>query len=205
MDGYLICNIFRNVAINQREENFLESEYFILATLSFLSKNKEKIYINQNSKLIGFYYYLQLGIDISFKYLSIILFFSLYEGYDSIANHEVDIEFLSYFFVICSELLICGILSLNFLSFYRESILSNYYFIIFLDFFLLYIIFLIFLSSSNFSMDILSITHFIRNEEVMDCYTDKIKLYLLLSIISDFIGTILFNWIVMKIFSIFIK
>ena len=54
-------------------------------------------------------------------------------------------------------------------------------------------------------MDILSITHFIRNEEVMDCYTDKIKLYLLLSIISDFIGTILFNWIVMKIFSIFIK
>ena len=205
MDGYLICNIFRNVAINQREENFLESEYFILATLSFLSKNKENIYINQNSKLIGFYYYLQLGISISFKYFSIILFFSLYEGYDSIANHEVDIEFLSYFFVICSELLICGILSLNFLSFYRESILSNYYFIIFLDFFLLYIIFLIFLSSSNFSMDILSITHFIRNEEVMDCYTDKIKLYLLLSIISDFIGTILFNWIVMKIFSIFIK
>ena len=62
-----------------------------------------------------------------------------------------------------------------------------------------------FLNSSNYSYDLLSITKFLYNENIIDCYTDKNRLFLFISIIFDFIGTVLFNFATYLIFSIFIK
>ena len=91
-------------------------------------------------------------------------------------------------------------MSFNFMSFYRESALTNYSLIIFIDLYFLYVIFLVFLNSSNFSLDILSITKFIHNEHVMDCFSDKNQLYLLGVLVFDLVGTFLFNFITMLIF-----
>ena len=49
--GYILCCNLRNVDINQGEINFLELEYFLLATLSFVSKTKDNNYLDQNSRL----------------------------------------------------------------------------------------------------------------------------------------------------------
>ena len=133
------------------------------------------------------------------------MFCILFRGDILLEDHPLDMEFLSFFFVLCIEFLICGILSFNFISFYKESALSNFFLVIIIDIFLVYMILLIFLNSSNYSTDILSITKFIHNENIMDCYTDKNKLYLFFSIIFDFIGTIFFNFVTYLIFSIFIK
>ena len=205
LNGYILCCILRKVTINTGEINFLEIEYFILATLSFLSKTKENIYINQNSKLLNFYYYLQLGENIAFKLLGILLFCILFRGDLLLDNHELDMEFLSYFFVLTIEFLICGILSFSFISFYKESALSNIYLIIFINIYLIYLALLIFLNSSNYSKDVLNITKFIYNERIMDCFSDKNKSYLLVSILFDFFGTVLFNLITFLIFNCFIK
>ena len=148
----------------------MEIEFFILATLSFLGKTKENIYTNQNSNLLNFYYYLQLGENISFKILGFLLFALIFEKDYSFDDHDVDKEFLSYFFVLCTEFLICGILSFNFISFYKESAFNNFYLIFFILVFFLNILFLLFTNSSNYSRDLFSITKFIYNEKIMDSF-----------------------------------
>ena len=205
LNAYLLCCILRNVIINQGEINFLEIEYLILATLSFLSKTKENIYINQNSKLLNFYYYLQLGENIAFKLLGIFLFCLLFRGDTSFDEHLLDREFLSYFFVLNIEFLICGIIAFSFVSFYKESALSNFYLIVFINVYLIYIVLLLFFNSSNYSSDVLSITHFIRNEKIMDCFSDKNKSYLLVSLLFDFLGTVIMNLITYLIFNFLVK
>ena len=206
LNGYILCCLLRNVIINQGEINFLEIEYFLLATLSFLSKTKENIYINQNSKLLNFYYYLQLGENIAFKFLSIFIFCSFFHGDDaSFVQHLLDMDFLSYYFVLNIEFLICEILSFSFISFYRESFFSNYYLIVLINIYLIYIMLLLFFASSNYSIDILSITHFVRNEKIMDCFSDKNRSYLLLSLLFDFFGTIIMNLVTYLIFNYLIK
>ena len=200
LEGYLLCSLIRNVDINEGELNFLEIEFFILATLSFLSKTKEDNYINQNSKLLNFYYYLQLGENVVFKLLGFIIFCLLYKGNSQIDSHLLDSEFNSYLFVLIIEFLIGGILSFNFVSFYRESVLTNYYLIITIDIFLIYLILLVFLNSSNYSMDILSITKFNRDENIMDCFSDRNRIVLLIAILFDFFGTLFVNWLTFIIF-----
>ena len=114
-------------------------------------------------------------------------------------------EFLSYFFVLCIEFLICGILAFSFESFYRESAFSNFYLIVFVNIYLLYIVLLLFFNSSNYSSDVLSITHFIHNEKIMDCFSDKNKSYLLVSLLFDFLGTVIMNLITYLIFNFLVK
>ena len=205
LNGYILCCISRNVYINKGEINFLEIEFFILTTLSYLGKPKENIYLKQNSRLYSCYYYLQFFENIFFRFLTVYIFCLFYKGDDTIDWHSLDLEFLSYFFVLMSELLICGILSFNFISFFRESVFSNFYLIIAIEIYLIYLVLLTFLTSSNFSNDILNITHFLKLEKIIDCFTDKNRLYLFVSILFDFFGTLIFNWVTYQIFNLIIN
>ena len=137
--------------------------------------------------------------------LSVFIFCVIYEGDFQIDYNLLNIEFQNYAFVLVIELLICGILSINFISFYRESIISNYYLIIAIVIYLFYLIILIFLTSSNYNLDLLSITNFMKTENLMDAFTDKNKLYLFLTLFFDFFGTLLINWLIMITFNIFMK
>ena len=125
--GYILCCNLRNVDINQGEINFLELEYFILATLSFVCKTKDNNYLDQNSRILDCYYYIQLGENILFKLLGILLFCYLFKGNLENKKHLLDLEFLSYFFTLSIEFLIGGILSFNFmyLTFFSFIILSK--------------------------------------------------------------------------------
>ena len=205
LNGYILCSVIKNVTINLGEINFLEIEYFILATLSFLGKIKENIYTNQNSRLLNFYYYLQLGENIAFKIFGFVLFALIFEKDYSLDDHSLDKEFLSYFFALCIEFLICGILSFSFISFYKETALNNFYLIVFIMVYLIYLLLLLFINSSNYSRDIMSITNFIHNESIMDCFSDRNRLFLLISLLFDFLGTVLMNMITFVIFNCLIN
>ena len=206
LSGYILCCLFRTVSISIGELNFLEFEYFILTTLSFLGKTKTgDIYFNQSSKVLNCYYFLQLFENIIFKVIAIIWFFSAFKGDDVLDNHLVNLDFVSYFFVLSFEFLICGILNLNLSSFNTESGCSNKYLIFFINIYLIYMIILVCLNSSNYSNDIFSITNFVSNEKIMDSFADNDKLYLLLALIIDVFFTFLFNRITYLIFHKFLK
>ena len=205
LNGYLLCCILRNVHIKQDHINFLEIEFFILTVFSFFGKIKENIKLIQNSKILNRYYYFQLGENLIFKMLSVFIFCVIYEGDFQIDYNLLNIEFQNYAFALVIEFLICGILSINFISFYRESIISNFYLIIVIVIYLFYLITLILLTSSNYNLDLLSITNFMKTENLMDAFTDKNRLYLLISLLFDFFGTLLTNWLTLIIFNIFMK
>ena len=205
LNGYILCSLIRNVTINDGELNFLEIEYFVLSSLSLLGKNRENIYLNQNSKLLNIYYNLQLSENLIIKFLAIFWFCWHFSGNYQMEQHSRDLEFLSYYFVLSIEFLICGIVCLNFSSFFRSSVFTNYYLISILALYLIYMEILVFLNSSNYSSDILSITNFTFNDNFMDCFTDNNRLYLLISLAFDFFGTLIINFITFLIFRIFIK
>ena len=204
LNGYILCSLLRNVVIDEGAINFLEIEYLILSTLSFLGKTEE-IKIIKNNKLFQCYYYFQLGENILFKLLSVFLFCYIYKGDLQLENDLLDIEFQNYIFVMLVEFLICGILSFNFMAFYKESAFYNHYLLVFINIYLIYITLLIFLNSSNFSVDLLSITAFQNNENIVDCYTDKNRYYLFLTVLFDFCGTVFTNWVTLVVFSKIMK
>ena len=204
--AYILVCILRNVFIDESQIIFLEVEFLILSALSFAGKTKEKnINLNQNSKLLICYYYFQLGENIIVKLLSVYLFCSLFRGDYQFEDHKLDIEFQSFIFVLVIEFLISGILSFNFISFYRESIITNFYLIVTIYIYLIYMGFLIFFNSSNYSINIFSLTDFTSNEKSFDSFSDKNRLYLLISMLFDFFGTIISNWITSIIFQRYIK
>ena len=61
--------------------------------------------------------------------------------------------------------------------------------------YLVYIELLTFLNSSNYSVDLLSITNFMHNENLMDCFTDNNRIYLTISLVLDFGGTLILNFL----------
>ena len=205
LNGYVLCSLMRNVVINEGELNFLEIEFFILTSLSFLGKNKGNIYLNQNSWVLNFYYNLQLGENVFIKLLLITFFCSIFSDDHQIEQHYRDKEFLSYYFVLSIEFMLCGILGLNFISFFKGSIFNNYYLIVFIIIYLIYLALLIFLNSSNYSLDILSITNFEHTENFVYSFTDNNRIYLLISLILDFCGTLIINYITFLILKKFIN
>ena len=205
LDAYIICSLLRNITINDNEMNFVELEFLILSSLSFLGKPKENTYFDQNSKVLNIYYYVQMLEIMFMKLASFFLFCSIFTGDNLSSDYELDLEFLSYFFVIIIEFMICVIINLNLSSFFRDNFLSNYYLLIGSVIYFIYIVVLTLLSSSNYSSDIFSITHFVTTERIIDCYNDKNRLFLLISIIVDFVGNIIICSISRLIFSKFIK
>ena len=130
LDGYIMCCLLRNSSINEGEMNFLELELLILTTISFLSRHKENVFIDQNSKILNIYYIFQIVQNSAFIIFSILLFCFIFRGDLSIEISKLDSEFVSYFFTLSLEFIICKIISFNFASFYREHPFSNYYLMI---------------------------------------------------------------------------
>ena len=205
LDGYIMCCLLRNIYINKGEITILELEFLILTTFSFFSQPKDNVYFDQNSKVLNIYYIFQLSENLAFKITTVFLFCSLFRGDILIDDKILDPEFVSYFFVLGLGLLISLNICLNFASLYKENPFSNYYLMIAIMIYFIYIIFLILLCSSNYYLDIFNITKFTLIERVVDCYNDKNKFWLLLSIIYDVFGALFFYFIFKVIFAKFIK
>jgi magnesium-transporting ATPase (P-type) len=206
INSFIFCCFLRETDIPKNELDFLEIELYVLLFSSFISKiNKENIYINQKSKIVTIYDAILFAELLIIKITSFYLFAIFFTGDLTFDTETLSKEFISFYFILCSEYILSCILAFNFGSFYKENPLESRIFIILSLFYIAYITLLTFLCSSNMSYDIFNITFFAHSEALIDSYTDKNKAYLILTIIVDIVATIIFCSITKLIFKRYLK
>ena len=206
INSFIFCCFLRETDIPKNELDFLEIELYVLLFSSFISKiNKENIYINQKSKIVTIYDAILFAELLIIKITSFYLFAIFFTGDRTFDRETLSKEFISFYFILCSEYILSCILAFNFGSFYKENPLESRIFIILSLFYIAYITLLTFLCSSNMSYDIFNITFFAHSEALIDSYTDKNKAYLILTIIVDIVATIIFCSITKLIFKRYLK
>ena len=127
-----------------------------MSVISFTGKAKNNIVmepLTKNFKLLNIYYIFQQIGSLIIKIISLILFLYLYKSDDELEDKKRDKIFISYYFILCLEFIICIIYSFKFISFYTMSPFSNFFLVFFTLLLVLYMIILINLNSSNFKND----------------------------------------------------
>ena len=206
INSFIFCCLVKDSDIQLDNLNFLEIEFFLLVFSSSLGKiNQQNIYKNISTKLLTIYYIVSIIELVIVKLVSLYLLLYFFVGDKKFDLTSLNKEFISYCFVLCSEFILNTIISFNFNSLYKENPFGNRIFTVISLAYLAYLTSLIFLCSSNMSFDIFNITFFLRNETLMDSFTDKNKLYLSLSIFVDIFGTIIISLVTNFIFRIIIK
>ncbi len=207
MNSFIFCCLLRDHPILKNEFDFLEIEVLLLIILSFLGKsNRENIFNKQNSKIINIYYII-LSAEMSLIKLGSFLLFCLLFSGDITYDWKTTLskEFISFYYVLCSEMILTFVFCFNFCSFYKENIFRNKIFVCLSLLFLSYITALTFLCSSNMDYDIFNITFFIHNERIVDSFSDKNKAFLTLVMVVDIVLTFLFCSITKQIFKRYLK
>ena len=201
LNSFIISCLIRVYDIVTNELDLLEIEYFTLLILSLLGKsNEEKININKNIKILTIYYII-ISIEIACAILGSFYFYINSSALDRMMTPTSnDKEFISMFFVLCSELLINVIFGFNFLLFYKQNPCENSLLLYFSLIYIIYLLLLIFLCSSNMSYDIFNISFFSHNELFIDSFTDRNKIILILSMLVNIFTTTLICLITKLIF-----
>ena len=203
LNSFIICCLLRNVDVIEGQLNFLEVEFLILSVASFTGEPKNNMNVEplaKNNKLLKIYYYIELIGIMIIKLLTIYFFSSLYKSDYTLELEKRDKIFVSYYFILCIEYIICIVFSFNYISFFRKSPFSNF-FLKFITFIIVtYILILVTLNSSNLRYDFFNITTFEFSNNLMDSFADKNRIWLILLCIFDFICSILFSNLVYFIF-----
>ena len=204
LNSFILCCLIRNIDTIENQLNFLEIEYLILSILSFIGKPKKNINLEpltQNKKLLSIYYIFHLIGILIMKLLTIYIFCLFYKSNFDYENDKRSVVFVTYYFIMCIEFLICIVYSLNWIPFYRKSPFTNVFLLIFLLLLFIYIIILVSLNSSNFNYDFFNITYFEFSNILIDSYADKNRILLLASCLFDFIGSFLYSILIYFIFN----
>ena len=205
INSYILCCFIRNNDAIKGQLNFLEVAFLILSLLSYSGKPNNNIMqepLARNKKLSK-YYYIILFIGFLFiKMGSIYILCLLYKTDIYLWNDRyIDDIFCTYYFLLIIEHLISAILFFNCISFYKRSPFMNFNFTIFLLLLVLYYIILITLNSSNFKLDFIKITVFEFSDILLDSFSDKNRLFCLVSCLFDFVGSLIYYGIIYFIFS----
>jgi magnesium-transporting ATPase (P-type) len=202
IDCYIYCCFIRNTVVIEKQLNFLEIEFLLLSVISFTGKAKKDIILEpllKDGKLLDIYYLVQQIVLLLLKFVSVYLLYALYES-DILLKQNIDLIFVTYYFILSIEFIICIIYSFKFISFYTISPFANFLLTLSTLLILLYMIILICLNSSNYKYDFLYMTIFEFSEVLMDSFSDKNRQILLMSCLIDFIISIIASTIVYYIF-----
>ena len=204
LNSFILCCFFRNIDVLQGQLNFLEIEFLVLSIIAFTGESRNKIVVQplaKNKKLLKIYYLINLIGILLMKLLSLFIFSILYKSDFQLSIEKRDNIFVTYYFILCIEFIICIVYSFNFISFYRKSPFSN----TFLKFITLlivsYILILVALNSSNFRYDFLKLTVFEFSQNLIDSFADRNRTWLILLCLFDFISSIIFITIIYFIFN----
>ncbi len=203
LNSFIICCLIRNVDVFEGQLNFLEIEFLVLSISSFTGQPKNNFKFEplaQNEKLLKIYYYVNLFFVLLMKLLCIFFFSSLYKSDSQIKIEKRDKIFVTYYFILNIEFIICIVFSFNYISFFRKSPFSNLFLKFFALLMVLYILILITLNSSNFRYDFFDITVFEFSPKLIDSFGDKNRIWLILLSFFDFISSILFSTLIYYIF-----
>ena len=202
IDCYIYCCFISNIDVIEKQLNFLEIEFLFLSVISFTGKAKKHIVFEpllKNGKLLNIYYMVQQIVSSLMKALSLFLLYLLYQS-DTFIVDINDQVFVSYYFVLSIEFIICVIYSFKSISFYTISPFTNILLLFSTLLILLYMIILITLNSSNFKYDFLDMTIFEYSKVLMDSFSDKNRHCLLYACEIDFTFSIILSTIVYYIF-----
>jgi magnesium-transporting ATPase (P-type) len=209
LNSYILCCLIRNIDTIESQLNFLEIEYLILAVFSFCGEPKNgSIFVEplvKNRKLLRIYYIIELIGVLLVKLLAIYLFCSFYRSDFIYERERRDLTFVTFYFSLCIEFLVSIIYSFNLNSFYRKSPFSNVILIVLTLFLFIYLVIIVCLSSSNMKYDFIRITYFDFSTNLIDSFSDKNKLYLLMALAFDFVGSFILSTIIYYIFRLIAK
>ncbi len=205
INSYILCCFIRNMDAIKGQLNFLEVAFLILSLLAYSGKPNNNIIPEPlaRNKTLSRYYYIILFIGLLFiKMGSIYILCYLYRTDILLWNDSyIDEIFCTYYFLLTIEHLISTILFFNCISFYKRSPFTNFYFILFLLILVLYYIILLTLNSSNFKLDFIKITVFEFSDILIDSFSDKNRIFVLISCLFDFVGSLIYLGIVNFIFN----
>jgi magnesium-transporting ATPase (P-type) len=209
LNSYILCCLIRNLDTNESQLNFLEIEYLVLAVFSFSGEPKnDSIFVEplvKNKKLLSIYYIIELIGVLFVKLLAIYLFSYFYRSDFTYEKNKRDLVFVTFYFSLCIEFIVSIIYSLNLISFYRKSPFSNVILIIMTLLLFIYLVIIVCLNSSNMKYDFIGITYFDFSTNLIDSFSDKNKIYLLIALLFDFIGSFILSSIIYYIFRIIAK
>ena len=203
INSYILTCFIRNTDVIIGQLNFLEIIFLILSILAFTGMpdyNYTKNPLLKNISLFNCHYYTQ-SISVFLMKLITIYFASInYITNLDLKIEKVDIIFCTYYFILSIELISSIIISFNFISFSKKSLISNTFFIIIILLLFLYFINLICLNSSNYKSDYFKISFFEYTKELIDSFDDKNRQRLCLICSIDFFVSFLYSRIIYAIF-----
>ena len=203
INSYIFTCFINNNDVVIGQLNILELIYLLLSILTFTGDPDNNYTLNpllKNNKLFNFHYYIQIVGIFLIKLVTIYFACDFYKKNIELEDEKVDRIFISYYFILCIELIFSIVFSFNYISFSKKSIFSNTFFIIFILIMSVYFIDLICLNSSNFKKDILKITYFEDYKKLIDSFDDKNRINLFFVCILDYLFSFLFSRITYFIF-----
>ena len=206
LNSYIICCFIRKVEIINSQLNFLELCYLIMCISSFIAKYDNFTTSNpliQNKKLYICHYATQIIGIFVIKFISTFFQCQFFIGNEvSIEEGKIGNIYCSYYFIFCIEQLISTIFLFNFISFYRKSPFTNYFFIFFNLLLFTYFLVLELLNSSNYQYDIFKITIYEFLDELSDSFADNNKMKSILICLLDLVISITYSRIIYYFFDI---
>ena len=203
INSYILTCFIRNTDVIIGQLNFLEIILLIFSIMAFTGMPDNNYKMNpllKNISLFNCHYYTQtIGLFLM-KLISI-----YFASINYITNFDLKIEkvdkiFCTYYFILSIELIFSIIISFNFISFSKKSLVSKTFFIIIILLLFLYFINLICLNSSNYKSDYFKISFFEYTEELIDSFDDKNRLRLCLICTIYFCATFFYSRIIYAIF-----
>ena len=203
LNSYIFTCFIRNNDVVIGQLNFLESTLLIFSILAFTGKPDNNYALNplvKNVKLFNSHFYIQIIGIFLIKIIAIYFASKYYITNFDLQIEKIDKIFITYYFILSIELIFSIIFSLNFISFSRQSLFSNTFYILFVLFLFLYYIILVSLNSSNFKFDFFKISFFEYQEKLIDSFDDKNRMNLIVVCVVDFFASFFYTGIVKFIF-----
>ena len=203
LNSYIVCHFYLKLDISKGQLNFLEICFLILSISGFTTQYDSDTTSNpliHNKKLFICHYIFQIAGIFFFKMCTILMLYKNYLNNSLIDKVESNKIFCTYYFILCVEQLFSITCVFNFISFYRKNPLKNTLFVFFIFLIMIYFSILISLNSSNFKYDILKITHFEFNEDLIDSFDDNNRIICFGICGFDLTFTIIYSNIIYYIF-----
>ena len=208
--SYILCCFICHIDVMIGQLNVLETSLLIFSVGSFTSRNnnylKKTPFTNSPKSFTRFYIILTIG-------LFLIKLVSIYLLCTNVINTEIPREeyeknakiFCTFYFLLCMEFIFSSIFVFNYNSFNRRNLFENYYYLIFILIFFLYLSILLTLNSSNYKTDVFHITLFEYSDDLLDSFSDRNKFVTFYVYLFDFSLSFFYSRIIYYIFDILAK
>jgi magnesium-transporting ATPase (P-type) len=208
--SYILCCFICHIDVMIGQLNVLETSLLVFSVGSFTSRHnnylKKTPFTNSPKSFTRFYIILTIG-------LFLIKLVSIYLLCTNVINTEIPREeyeknakiFCTFYFLLCMEFIFSSIFVFNYNSFNRRNLFENYYYLIFILIFFLYLSILLTLNSSNYKTDIFHITLFEYSDDLLDSFSDRNKFVTFYVYLFDFSLSFFYSRIIYYIFDILSK